>query len=117
MILSHRLLRYLTPFLHALALLANLALVVVGAGALYGVALLMQVALLAAAALAKTLPTRGAADRALLRAHRRLPRGRPLGLAAPRHPRLVGFRRGHPVTRPDARMAAPGGSLAWECQR
>jgi cellulose synthase/poly-beta-1,6-N-acetylglucosamine synthase-like glycosyltransferase len=58
MILSHRLLRYLTPFLHAFAIAANVALVVVGAGALYDVTLLIQATLLAAAALAKALPLR-----------------------------------------------------------
>jgi cellulose synthase/poly-beta-1,6-N-acetylglucosamine synthase-like glycosyltransferase len=58
MIISHRLLRYLTPFLHALALLANLALVAGGAGVLYTVTLALQVALLAAALLAGALPAR-----------------------------------------------------------
>ncbi|MGC2372641.1 MAG: glycosyltransferase [Solirubrobacteraceae bacterium] len=58
MMLSHRLLRYLTPFLHALALVANVALVAVGAGTLYMVTLALQVALLAAAALATALPAR-----------------------------------------------------------
>jgi cellulose synthase/poly-beta-1,6-N-acetylglucosamine synthase-like glycosyltransferase len=58
MILSHRLLRYLTPFLHALALAANVALVAGGAGALYAVTLALQLALLAAAALAGAIPAR-----------------------------------------------------------
>ncbi|MFZ1154366.1 MAG: glycosyltransferase [Solirubrobacteraceae bacterium] len=58
MILSHRLLRYLSPFLHALALLANLALVADGAGTLYTLTLAPQIALLAAAALAGALPAR-----------------------------------------------------------
>jgi cellulose synthase/poly-beta-1,6-N-acetylglucosamine synthase-like glycosyltransferase len=58
MILSHRLLRYLTPFLHTLALAANLALVGLGAGALYAVTLALQLALLAAAVLAGALPAR-----------------------------------------------------------
>ncbi len=52
MILSHRALRYATPFLHALALAANVALVALGAGPLYTVTLALQLALLAAAALA-----------------------------------------------------------------
>jgi cellulose synthase/poly-beta-1,6-N-acetylglucosamine synthase-like glycosyltransferase len=51
MILSHRLLRYASPFLHALALAANLAALLAGAGALYLVTLALQLALLAAAAL------------------------------------------------------------------
>jgi glycosyltransferase involved in cell wall biosynthesis len=58
MILSHRLLRYLTPFLHAMALVANVALVAVGAGALYTVTLTLQVVLLAAAAFAGAFPAR-----------------------------------------------------------
>jgi cellulose synthase/poly-beta-1,6-N-acetylglucosamine synthase-like glycosyltransferase len=58
MILSHRLLRYLVPFLHLLALTANVALVASGAGVLYTVTLALQLALLAAAALAGVLPAR-----------------------------------------------------------
>jgi hypothetical protein len=51
MILSHRVLRYLTPFLHVLALAANVALVALAAGphALYVAALAVQLGLLAAA--------------------------------------------------------------------
>jgi cellulose synthase/poly-beta-1,6-N-acetylglucosamine synthase-like glycosyltransferase len=51
MILSHRILRYGTPGLHAVALVANLLLVIGGAGALYAVTLALQIALLAAAGL------------------------------------------------------------------
>jgi glycosyltransferase involved in cell wall biosynthesis len=60
MILSHRVLRYATPFLHALALAANVALVALEAGEtglggglqwLYLATLALQLALLAAAAL------------------------------------------------------------------
>jgi cellulose synthase/poly-beta-1,6-N-acetylglucosamine synthase-like glycosyltransferase len=58
MILSHRLLRYLAPGLHLLALVANLALVAIGAGAVYEVALALQLALLAAAALAGVVRVR-----------------------------------------------------------
>ncbi len=58
MIFSHRLLRYLTPFLHLLALAANIALVALGADTLYAVTLVLQLALLAAAALAAALPLR-----------------------------------------------------------
>ncbi len=65
MILSHRLLRYLTPFLHAIALAANLALVALGAGTVYLVALALQLAVVAAAALARVAPAR---PRALARA-------------------------------------------------
>jgi cellulose synthase/poly-beta-1,6-N-acetylglucosamine synthase-like glycosyltransferase len=58
MILSHRLLRYLTPFLHMLAFAANVALVADDAGTLYTVTLALQLALLAAAALASVMPVR-----------------------------------------------------------
>jgi cellulose synthase/poly-beta-1,6-N-acetylglucosamine synthase-like glycosyltransferase len=58
MVLSHRLLRYGTPLLHALALAANLVLVAIGAGALYEVTLALQLALLLAAALAGVLRAR-----------------------------------------------------------
>ncbi len=65
MILSHRLLRYATPALHALALAANIALVALGAGngggggrILFIVTLDLQLALLLAAALAGALPAR-----------------------------------------------------------
>jgi cellulose synthase/poly-beta-1,6-N-acetylglucosamine synthase-like glycosyltransferase len=51
MIFSHRILRYATPALHAIALLTNLLLVLDGAGVLYAVTLALQVALLAAAGL------------------------------------------------------------------
>jgi hypothetical protein len=48
MMLSHRVLRYATPFLHALALAANIALVALGAAprALYIATLALQLALL-----------------------------------------------------------------------
>jgi cellulose synthase/poly-beta-1,6-N-acetylglucosamine synthase-like glycosyltransferase len=58
MIVSHRLLRYLTPALHALALATNIALVALAAGPLYVVTLALQLALLAAAALAGSVRVR-----------------------------------------------------------
>ncbi len=58
MIFSHRLLRYCTPALHALALACNVALVAAGAGPLYVVTLALQLALLLAALLAGLLPAR-----------------------------------------------------------
>jgi cellulose synthase/poly-beta-1,6-N-acetylglucosamine synthase-like glycosyltransferase len=61
MILSHRLLRYATPALHALALAANIALVAVCSGdalAVYTITLILQLALLLGAALAGLLPLR-----------------------------------------------------------
>ena len=51
---SHRLLRYLTPWLHLVALGANLALL--GDGWVYTVTLVLQLGLLAAAALGRFLP-------------------------------------------------------------
>jgi len=58
MILSHRLLRYATPFLHALALAANVALVADGAGAVYVITLALQLLLLALAWLGGMLHAR-----------------------------------------------------------
>jgi glycosyltransferase involved in cell wall biosynthesis len=58
MIVSHRLLRYLTPFLHLLALVANIALLALGAGALYEVTLALQLALLLGALLGGVLRVR-----------------------------------------------------------
>ena len=58
MILSHRILRYATPALHAVALLANLLLVIDGAGTLYAVTLALQFALLIAAALGGSVRAR-----------------------------------------------------------
>ncbi|HEX7610884.1 MAG TPA: glycosyltransferase [Solirubrobacteraceae bacterium] len=58
MIFSHRVLRYATPGLHALALGANMALVALGAGPLYVLTLAVQLALLLAAALAGVLRAR-----------------------------------------------------------
>lgn len=58
MILSHRLLRYVTPFLHALAFAASVALVALGTGPLYVAALALQLALLLAALLAGAVHVR-----------------------------------------------------------
>ncbi len=61
MILSHRLLRYATPALHAVAFAANVALVALAGGAafyLYLATLLVQLAVLAGAALAGRLRLR-----------------------------------------------------------
>ena len=55
-ITSHRVLRYLTPLLHLIALGTNIALV--GASPLYVVTLAVQVAVLVAAALAGAVPVR-----------------------------------------------------------
>ena len=58
MIFSHRLLRYLLPFLHVLALACNIALVTLGDGGVYALTLALQLALLLAAALARFAPAR-----------------------------------------------------------
>jgi hypothetical protein len=58
MIFSHRLLRYCTPALHVVALLANVWLLALGAGPLYVVTFDLQIALLLAAALAGTVRLR-----------------------------------------------------------
>jgi cellulose synthase/poly-beta-1,6-N-acetylglucosamine synthase-like glycosyltransferase len=58
MIFSHRVLRYFSPALHAVALAANVALLLMGAGPLYAVTLALQLALLLAAMLAGALPVR-----------------------------------------------------------
>jgi cellulose synthase/poly-beta-1,6-N-acetylglucosamine synthase-like glycosyltransferase len=54
MIVSHRILRYLTPFLHVIALIANLLLL--GQGWVYWLTLALQLAVLVSAALAGVLP-------------------------------------------------------------
>jgi cellulose synthase/poly-beta-1,6-N-acetylglucosamine synthase-like glycosyltransferase len=56
MIVSHRLLRYVSPFLHLLALASSVALL--GHGWVYAVALAIQLAVLAAAAAAGAIPAR-----------------------------------------------------------
>ncbi len=58
MIFSHRLLRYCTPGLHAVALAANVALLALGAGTLYTITFGLQIALLLAAVLAGPFPAR-----------------------------------------------------------
>ncbi len=58
MVVSHRLLRYASPFLHLAVLAASLALVVRGARGLYAAALAAQAALLLAAALAPAVKAR-----------------------------------------------------------
>ena len=55
-IYSHRFLRYATPIVHLAALGTNLALV--GSGAIYAVTLVLQLAFIAAALLARVLPWR-----------------------------------------------------------
>jgi hypothetical protein len=59
-VFSHRLLRYASPFLHAIALVSNVALVAAGAApkALYVTTLALQLALLAAVPLARVVRLR-----------------------------------------------------------
>jgi cellulose synthase/poly-beta-1,6-N-acetylglucosamine synthase-like glycosyltransferase len=56
MIVSHRILRYLSPFVHVILLATNIALL--GHGWVYAVALVLQVALLLAALAARAIPIR-----------------------------------------------------------
>jgi cellulose synthase/poly-beta-1,6-N-acetylglucosamine synthase-like glycosyltransferase len=56
MIFSHRVLRYLSPFLHVIALLTSIALL--GHGWVYAAAAAVQLAVLIAAALASVVPAR-----------------------------------------------------------
>ena len=56
MIVSHRILRYLTPFLHVIAFVANVALL--GQGWVYVVTFALQIGVLVAAALARLVPAR-----------------------------------------------------------
>ncbi|MGO9821331.1 MAG: glycosyltransferase family 2 protein [Solirubrobacteraceae bacterium] len=56
MMFSHRVLRYLSPFVHLVALVTTVALI--RQGWVYGVALALQVALLLGASLARALPAR-----------------------------------------------------------
>ncbi len=56
MIVSHRILRYLTPFLHVIALVTSVALL--GQGWVYVAAVAVQVAVLLAAGLAGAVPSR-----------------------------------------------------------
>ena len=58
MILSHRILRYSSVWLHLIALAANVALVALGGGPVYVVTLALQLALLLAAALGGVLRVR-----------------------------------------------------------
>ena len=58
MIVSHRALRYASPFLHVVAFGASVALLASGAGTLYTVAVALQLALLIAALIAPKLPAR-----------------------------------------------------------
>ena len=113
MIVSHRILRYLTPFLHVIALIANVLLL--GQGWVYVVTLALQLAVLAAAALAGRGAGEAAAGRPLLRADDRVAGRRPVGLARPRHVGGVGAGGGDAMT--DGGDARNGGGDAISPQR
>ena len=99
MIVSHRLLRYS----HACAARARArgerrAARARAPARSTSVTLVLQLALLARGGARRRAARAPAADRALLRAHHGLARRWPVGLAAPRHDRLVGGRRGDPLS-------------------
>jgi glycosyltransferase involved in cell wall biosynthesis len=58
MIVSHRVLRYLSPFLHLIAFGASVGLVAVGEGSVYAVAVALQLAVALAALIAARVPAR-----------------------------------------------------------
>ena len=95
MIVSHRLLRYGTPFLHVAAALSTLALL--RRGRVYRLAALAQAALRRRGLLGHAREAR--ARRPLLRPDHRRARRRAVRLAAPRHARRVGSAGGHAVSR------------------
>ena len=95
MIVSHRLLRYGTPFLHVLTAIATLALL--RRGAVYKLAAAAQAALIAAALTNRQ--GEAVPDRPLLRADHRGARRRPVRLAAARHAGRLGRAGGHAVNR------------------
>ena len=112
MILSHRLLRYLTPFLHALALASQHR----AGGARCRAARTIAVPRHPRRAARSSCSPPGsggvaahsrAAGRPLLRAHHRGARGGPVGLAAPRHRRHVGSGGGHAPIGLPSRGAVP----------
>ena len=92
MIFSHRILRYLSPFLHLIALGTSIALL--GSGWVYVAAVAAQGAVLLAALLAPVVPRAPAAGRALLRADDRVAGRGPVGLARARHAGGLGAGRG-----------------------
>ena len=83
-IVSHRLLRYATPFLHVLARAGDARAARPRAPSTRSPRP-SRARVLVAAARRRSLARAAAAGRALLRAHDRLARRRPVGLAAPRH--------------------------------
>jgi hypothetical protein len=94
MILSHRVLRYATPLLHAVALVATLAELRRGRAR---AAALAQAVALAAGRRRRAGEEPAAAARPLLRADDRVAGRGSVGLAAPRDARGLGRARGHPV--------------------
>ena len=101
MIVSHRILRYLTPFLHVIALVTSIALL--GEGWVYVAAVAAQAAVLLAAAAGRRGPVPSDAAGPLLRADDRLAGRRAVGLARARHLGRVGAGGGDAVTAVQAR--------------
>ncbi len=99
MMVSHRLLRYLTPFLHLLALARKCR----ACGGKRGSGVHGDARAAARTARRRRARRGGACadavDRPLLRTHRGVPSSRTVGLAAPRHRGLVAGRGGNPVIR------------------
>ena len=98
MIASHRVLRYVGPFLHVVALAREPRAARRGGGRLHRAALALQLALLVAAAAGRPRARAAAARRPLLRAHDGVDRRRPVGPRAPRHARRLGAARGDALT-------------------
>ena len=110
MIVSHRILRYLSPFLHVIALVDEHRAARAGVGVL--VTLAVQLAVLVRAALAGGGAGPAAADRALLRADDGVARGRAVGLARARHGGGVGAGGGDAMSGAGVRAGARPGDRA-----
>ena len=114
MVGSHRLLRYAAPFLHAVALLAGLRA--------SRAATVAQLGLARGGRRRRPRPRAAAAGGALLRAHERGGRRRPVGPPAPRHAGRLGRRRraradGPPALRRRGRGHRARGDLAAAARR
>ena len=111
---SHRLLRYLSPLLHLVVLVANVALL--GHGWVYTVTFVAPAGPARRGAARPLAAAGAAARRPLLRDDDRLDRRRPLGPLAPRRRRALGEGRRAPADaarpRPPHRRRSP-----WSCSR
>ena len=110
--LSHRALRYASPFLHLIALGTNIALL--GHGGVYTVTLALQAAfVLAAAALGGSCRCARSGSPTTTRPSRRSIARRPLGPDPRPHPAHLGEGGGHAVSRALAACRGPRAALAW----